>query len=163
MKQEWQTHPFEPVWNQHSEILILGSFPSIRSREIGFYYGHPQNRFWPLLAALHGTAVPLSTEERKTFALDHHIALWDAVSACDITGSSDSSIHNAIPNDIASLVKNSRIQRIYCNGQTAGRIFQQYCQADCPLQAVTLPSTSAANAAWNMERLAQHWKVLIEG
>ena len=161
MDQSLVIHPFPAVWNADSRILILGSFPSVRSREMGFYYGHPQNRFWPLMARLYGEErIPQSIEDRRTFALRHGIALWDAIESCRITGSSDASIRDAKPNDIAGLMRRSSITRIFCNGQQSYRMFQKYCAEGCGMQATPLPSTSAANAAWSLPRLAQAWKVI---
>ena len=153
-------HPIAPVWNENARILILGSFPSVRSREAGFYYAHPQNRFWPLMARLYGEPVPQTTEERRTFALRHGIALWDSIQSCMITGSSDASIRDAKPNDIAGLVSQTGIERIFCNGQQSWRMFQKYCSESCTMQAIPLPSTSPANAAWTLDRLAEAWTVI---
>ena len=161
MNRQTVVHPLAPVWDSRSRILILGSFPSVRSREAGFYYAHPQNRFWPLMARLFEEAVPFTTEERRAFALRHGLALWDSIESCIITGSSDTSIRDAKPNDIAGLIAQSGIQCIYCNGQQSYRIFQKYCAENCPIQAVALPSTSPANAAWTMDRLAEAWKALL--
>ena len=161
MEHETVVHPFAPVWDDHSRVLILGSFPSVRSRQIGFYYGHPQNRFWPLMARLFGESVPKTTGERRAFALRHGIALWDSIESCLITGSSDASIRQAKPNDIAGLIRQSGIQRLYCNGQQAYKLYQKYCAETCGLTAIPLPSTSAANAAWTMERLADAWQVIL--
>lgn len=160
MVQSKAVHPFPPVWDQDSRILILGSFPSVRSREVGFYYGHPQNRFWPLLARLYDETIPQTTLQRRSFALRHGIALWDAIESCLITGSSDASIRDARPNDIAGLIEQTGISRIFCNGQQSYRIFTRYCKASCPLDAIPLPSTSPANAAWTLDRLAEAWKVI---
>ncbi len=154
-------HPFPPVWNEHSRILILGSFPSVRSRETGFYYGHPQNRFWPLMARLFEEPVPQTNEERRDFALRHGIALWDAIESCRITGSSDASIRDAKPNDIAGLISSTGISRIFCNGQQSHRMFMRYCADACSISAIPLPSTSAANAAWTMDQLAEAWKMIL--
>ena len=153
-------HPIAPVWNENARILILGSFPSVRSREAGFYYAHPQNRFWPLMARLYEEPVPQTTEERRTFALRHGIALWDSIQSCVITGSSDASLREATPNDIAGLIRQTGIQRIFCNGQQSYRVFSRYCAPDCPLPAIPLPSTSPANAAWTMDKLAQAWRII---
>lgn len=155
------SHPFEPVWDENSRILILGSFPSVRSREIGFYYAHPQNRFWPLMELLFQEPVGSSAEERRVFALRHGVALWDSIESCLITGSSDASIRDAKPNDIAGLIRKTRIQRVYCNGQQSYRLYQKYCAEACGMPAIPLPSTSAANAAWTIEKLAQAWKVIL--
>ena len=154
-------HPLAPVWNENSRILILGSFPSVRSREAGFYYAHPQNRFWPLMARLFDEPLPQTTEDRRDFALRHGIALWDSIESCTITGSSDASIREANPNDIARLIRQTGIQRIYCNGQQSYKLYQKYCAGSCGLNAIPLPSTSPANAAWALDRLADAWKVIL--
>lgn len=154
-------HPLAPVWNENSRILILGSFPSVRSRKAGFYYAHPQNRFWPLMARLFDEPLPQTTEDRRAFALRHGIALWDSIESCTITGSSDASIREAKPNDIARLIRQTGIQRIYCNGQQSYKLYQKYCADSCGLNAVPLPSTSPANAAWALDRLAEAWKVIL--
>ena len=161
MEHQTIIHPFPPVWNQNARILILGSFPSVRSRETGFYYGHPQNRFWPLLARLYQESTPQTIEERRAFVLVHGIALWDTIESCRITGSSDASIRDAKPNDITHLIDQTSIQRIFCNGQQSYRLFERYCAQSCGLQAIALPSTSPANAAWSMDRLAEAWKVIL--
>lgn len=155
-------HPFPPVWNEQSRILILGTFPSVRSRETGFYYGHPQNRFWPLLARLFDENTPASNEDRRQFAFRHGIALWDVIESCLITGSSDSSIREAVPNDIAALIEQTNIRCVCCNGRQAWRLYQQYCAEVCGIQAVPLPSTSSANAVWTMEKLAQAWQIILQ-
>lgn len=162
MIQKEVVHPFDPVWDIHSRVLILGSFPSVRSREVGFYYGHPQNRFWPLMARLYGVAVPMSIPERRTLALQNGIALWDVIQSCLITGSSDASIRQAKPNDIAWLIHQAGIERVFCNGQQSYRLYRQYCAPCCGMPATPLPSTSAANAAWSLDRLWKVWKQIVE-
>ena len=157
----FQVHPFEPLWDEHSQILILGSFPSVRSREIGFYYGHPQNHFWKLMSILYQDDMPYSVAERKSFALKHGFALWDAIKSCTITGSSDSSIREAVPNDIAFLLRNSSIQRVFCNGCEAFKLYERYCAPECGMRVTLLPSTRAANAAWSIEKLAESWKIIL--
>ena len=158
-----QIHPFPPVWNECSRILILGSFPSVRSREEGFYYAHPQNRFWKVLAHIFEEPVPQSTEARRDFALRHHIALWDVIESCEISGSSDASIRNATVNDFSSLLHASSIQQICCNGQQAFKLYTRYCEKQIGKKALLLPSTSPANAAWSLERLTEAWRpVLID-
>ena len=154
-------HPFAPVWNAQSRVLVLGSFPSVRSREMGFYYGHPQNRFWRVLSMLYQEGLPISVQERRAFVLRHGVALWDALASCDIVGSSDQSIRNAIPNDIASLLKKSTIERVFLNGQRAYAAYHRHCGECLALPAVALPSTSAANAAWSLERLVEAWRVIL--
>lgn len=150
-------HPFPPLWNEESEILILGSFPSVKSREEMFFYGHPRNRFWKVLAAVLGCDEPKSIEEKKEMLLKNHIALWDVIASCDIRGSSDSSIKNAVANNIGFILKNSRIKRIYTNGATADRLYQRYMYPETGIKAVRLPSTSPANAAVSTEELINRY------
>lgn len=156
-------HTFEPICDEHSEILILGTFPSVKSREQNFYYGHPQNRFWKVLASLTGEKLPDTVEEKKELLLKHHIAIWDVVQSCDIIGSSDSSIRNVVPADIRSIVENSHITKIFANGDKAYRLYRKYCQKDTGMQAVKLPSSSPANALFTLERLIDSWGELIYG
>lgn len=155
------THTFEPVYDENSKILILGTFPSVKSRENAFYYGHPQNRFWKVLAAITEENAPLSIEEKKTMLLKHGIAIWDVISACDIEGSSDSSIKNVTANDIAGLLSNSHIERIYGNGDKACRLYDKFCKAKTGKEIIKLPSTSPANAAFSMERLVERWGTIV--
>ncbi len=154
-------HEFAPVYDADSEILILGSLPSVKSREQGFYYGHPNNRFWKVLSALFETDEPQSIDEKKELLLSRHIALWDTVSECDIEGSSDSSIRNVIPNDIGIILNAAPIHRIFANGQTAGRLYRRYLQPVTQRDIEILPSTSPANAAWTAARLIQAWQVIL--
>ena len=157
---EKQIHPFEPVYDEQSEILILGTFPSVKSRENAFYYGHPQNRFWRILATLYEEDPLTTIEEKKAFLLRNHIALWDVVKSCEIKGSSDSSIQNVIANDISALCRKTNIRTIYCNGKKAKALFDRYIGKDPQIEATVLPSTSPANAAWNMERLIEEWSII---
>lgn len=149
---------FPAVYTQRAHTLILGTWPSPKSREQGFFYGHPQNRFWPLLARLLGAPVPAhgDIEAKKALIFTHRLALWDTLASCTIQGASDASITDVVPNDIAALCAKAPIQRILCNGATAYRIYQTYAAVP-GIQAVKLPSTSPANAAWNMDRLAEAW------
>ena len=156
------SHPIPPVYDHNSEILILGSFPSVKSREGQFFYHHPQNRFWKVLAAVTNTEVPKSIEEKKTFLLEHHIALWDVVQSCEITGSSDSSIRNVIPNNLQPILEATKIQHIYCNGGTAYRLYLQYLFPKLGILCEKLPSTSPANAAWSLDRLIDAWGQIVE-
>ena len=153
-------HTFGPVWNADSRILILGSIPSVKSREQGFYYGHPRNRFWKVLAAVTGEKEPETVTEKKTFLLGHGIALWDVIASCEIEGSSDSSIRGVTPNDIGVLLAQSTIGRIYTNSAKAGELYRRYVEPSTGRKAVNLPSTSPANAAWSLERLTEAWKVI---
>lgn len=157
---EHVTHTFEPVFNKDSKILILGSFPSVKSRENNFYYGHPQNRFWKVLACVLEKDVPQTIEEKKAFLLEHRIAVWDVIESCTIIGSSDSSIKDVVVNDFSKVLDNSEIETIYVNGGKAYELYHKYAEEKIGLQAIKLPSTSPANAAWNLERLCEAWKVI---
>ena len=189
------THPFEPLYDAESRILILGSFPSVKSREQNFFYGHPQNRFWKVLANVftdsgnvsgrgadtnaHTSAatafaeaalavpsnsvfVPQTIEEKRDFLLNHHVALWDVIYSCRIHGSSDASIRDAVPTDLRRIIGNSKVDRVFVNGQTAFKLYQKYQKKLISLPAAVLPSTSPANAAWSVERLTEAWKVILQ-
>ncbi len=153
-------HPIPPVWDAHSEILILGSFPSVKSREVAFFYGHPQNRFWTVTAALFHESTPQTVADRRVFLLRNHLALWDVIASCRITGSSDSSIRDVIPNDIRPLLEAAPIRGIFTNGQTAFRLYQRHLLPQLGREAVCLPSTSPANAAWSRDRLIAAWSII---
>lgn len=153
-------HPFPPLYDKNSKILILGSFPSVKSREQMFFYGHPQNRFWKVVASVFNASVPKTTEEKKNFLLANNIALWDVIASCEITGSADSSIKNAVINDISKILDNSDIQKIFVNGKTAEKYYNKYTKPLIHRNAVLLPSTSPANAAWNIEKLIESWKII---
>ncbi len=153
-------HPFEPLFSDNSRILILGSFPSVRSREQNFFYGHPQNRFWKVIAALYGTEVPASVSEKKALILGHGLALWDSIASCTVTGSSDASIRDVRPNDLRIILDSSPIERIYCNGQKSFEMYARYILPKIGREAVCLPSTSPANARWSLEKLIAAWSVL---
>ena len=155
-------HPIEPVFDSNSTILILGSFPSVASREIGFFYGNPQNRFWKVLAAVLNDAVPTQTDEKKDFLIRHNIALWDVIHSCEITGSSDLSIKQAVPNDISFLLKQSKINKIFTNGNKAKDLYDKYIKAKTGIEACLLPSTSPANASYSLERLIDRWSVIAK-
>ena len=156
-----QLHTIPPVYNACSEVLILGSFPSVRSRETGFFYGHPQNRFWKVLTEICGwPAVPETIPQKQELLLTSHIALWDVIASCEITGSSDASIRNIVPNDLRSLLSQSQIRAIYCNGTTAYRLCLRYLDPEIHLRPVLLPSTSPANAAWTLPKLADAWRIV---
>ncbi|MBQ8556672.1 MAG: DNA-deoxyinosine glycosylase [Clostridia bacterium] len=151
-------HPFPPVVDTDCRILILGSFPSVKSRADGFFYGHPQNRFWRMLAGVFREDVPASTGEKRALLLRHHIALWDVIASCEITGSSDASVKDAAAVDIARVLEHAPIERIICNGALAGKLYARHLQDVTGLEATVLPSTSPANAAWSLERLTAAWK-----
>ncbi len=151
-------HPISPVYDKDSRILILGSFPSVKSREEGFFYGHPQNRFWKVVAAVFDETVPKTIDEKKEFLLRNHIAVWDVIQSCDIEGSSDSSIKNVTANDLNVILNNADIEAIFVNGKTALKYFDKYTKPSVGRSAICLPSTSPANAAWNLERLVEDWE-----
>ena len=151
-------HPIEPVFFFFSNILILGSFQSVKWREEGFFYGHPQNRFWKVLAEIWKESVPITIEEKKSFLLRNHIAVWDVIKSCDIEGSSDSSIKNVVANDIGVIISEANIKQIYVNGKKAQQLYQKYIYPMLQKEAICLPSTSPANAAWSLERLVQEWR-----
>lgn len=158
-EQTHEEHIFEPIYNKESRILILGTFPSVKSRENQFYYGHPQNRFWKVLAAIF-EGNPLNTiEEKKTFLLANRIAVWDVIASCDITGSSDSSIKNVVPTDLRIILRNANIEEIYANGATAAKLFHKYQEPMVHKAIICLPSTSPANAGYSLERLIEKWRV----
>lgn len=154
-------HNFEPVFNEQSQMLILGSLPSVKSRENKFYYGHPQNRFWKLLATLCQAGVPQTIEEKRKFLYGHKIAVWDVIAKCDIIGSSDSTIKNVVPNDIQIILDHAPIKRLYANGGKAYELYMRYCYPDCKREIIKLPSTSPANAAYSMEKLLAVWSDTI--
>lgn len=151
-------HPFPPVVDENCRILILGSFPSVKSREDGFFYGHPQNRFWRVLASVFDEPVPLDFPSKRAMLLRHHIALWDVIASCTIEGSSDASVKNAVPVDITCVTDPADITLVICNGALAGRLYQRYLQPRTGLEAVILPSTSPANAAWSLPWLINAWR-----
>ena len=156
------THPFGPLFNEDSRVLILGSFPSVKSREQNFFYGHPQNRFWKVVAAVLRQPVPGTIEEKKELILSGRLALWDSIASCEITGSSDASIRNAQANDISIILENSKIERIYCNGRKSHELYRKYIEPQTGREAVCLPSTSPANAQWTLEKLINAWAVIAE-
>ncbi len=155
-------HPFPPLYDSESEILILGSFPSVKSREQKFFYGHKQNRFWKVMAAVLETTVPETIEEKKKMLYRHHIALWDSIYSCDIIGSSDSSIKNAVPTDLGQIITGSKIRKIFCNGAASGICFKKYQEKELQITADILPSTSPANAAYSLEKLISIWRKIKE-
>ena len=153
-------HGFGPVYDKESRILILGSFPSVKSREQAFYYGHPQNRFWKVLAVLTDTEVPQTVEEKKVWLRAHYIAVYDVIESCNIEGSSDSSIRNVVPADIERILEESKVQHIFTNGKTAGKLYRRYQEKSCDLPMTELPSTSPANAAYTLDKLIAAWQTI---
>lgn len=159
-------HSFEPVYDNNSKILILGSFPSVKSRNQGFYYGHSQNRFWKVLSVVMGYDINYlknaDIEEKKLFLIKNNIAVWDIIESCDIIGSSDSSIKNVVPADIENIIKHTKINTIFTNGKLAGTLYEKYFGEKIKVDHIVLPSTSPANAAYNMEKLTEKWLVIFE-
>ena len=153
-------HPFPPFYRPDSHILILGSFPSVKSREQLFFYGHPQNRFWRVIAAVFDDETPLSIPEKRAFLERNRIALWDSIGKCTIEGSSDSSIRDVVPNDLSVILNGAPIAAIFCNGRQSFDCYHRYIFPNLQREAVVLPSTSPANAAWNFERLVAAWRVI---
>ncbi|MBE6028679.1 MAG: DNA-deoxyinosine glycosylase [Clostridiales bacterium] len=154
-------HTFGPLYNENSRILILGSIPSPASREMGFYYGHPRNRFWQVLAYVYGVPLPESIEEKKALVLTNGLALWDVIEECDIIGASDSSVKNVVPTDIPSLLEQTRVERILCNGVLSKKIYDKYQLERIGIPAIKMPSTSPANAAWSLEKLIKEWEKVL--
>lgn len=153
-------HPFPPLFDKNSSVLILGSFPSVKSREQNFFYGHPQNRFWKLIALLFDEEIPQSIDEKKRLILKHNLALWDVIHSCTVTGSSDSSIKDVVANDLSEILKNSKVNRIFANGALSHKMYMKYIFPKTGIEAVKLPSTSPANAAFSLDRLAENWKIV---
>ena len=162
LTEETIIHPIPPLYREDAKILILGSFPSVKSRESAFFYGHPQNRFWKVLAAVFDDEVPVDIPQKRDFLLRHKVAVWDVIHSCTIRGSSDASIKDVIPNDLTQILDHAQIRRIYVNGKTAEKMYRKYIESVIGRPAICLPSTSPANAAWNLERLTEAWKVIRE-
>lgn len=168
------THPLPPVWDSESEVLLLGTMPSPASRKSGFFYMHPQNRFWKVLPALFSERLTLpnnaddiegAIEERRDFLVRHGIALWDVLARCDIHGAADSTIRNETPNDFTEIFERSKVRRVFCTGKTAFKLWQRHCDdryRSFRIQCACLPSTSPANAAWSLEKLVEAYKSIVE-
>ncbi|MBG9980367.1 DNA-deoxyinosine glycosylase [Facklamia lactis] len=155
-------HPLKPLFQTDSKILILGSFPSVKTREYGFFYGHPQNRFWPLMEVLFQESLSTDIQERKEFLLRHQLAVYDSIYQCDIIGSSDASIQNVKPSDLKLIFQTANIQQVFCNGGTSYKYYQKYHADEFGLPGIQLPSTSPANARYRLEHLVEKWKVILE-
>ena len=151
-------HPFGPLYDKNSRVLILGSFPSVASREEGFFYGHPQNRFWKVISRLYAEEVPRSIPEKRRLILSHGLALWDVIAFCSVTGSSDASIRDAQANDLCVILDHCAIERIFCNGRTAWQLYEKLILPVTGREAECLPSTSPANAKWTLEKLTEAWR-----
>ena len=153
-------HPFGPLFSPESRVLILGSFPSVKSREQNFFYGHPQNRFWKVIAALYGCEPPTTIPEKRELILSHGLALWDSIASCVITGSSDASIRDVQPNDLRRILDHCPIEQICCNGRKSHEMYVKYIQPGLGREAICLPSTSPANAQWSLEKLIDAWSLI---
>lgn len=151
-------HPLDPVFDKDSRVLVLGTMPSPKSRETGFYYNHPQNRFWKVMAALFDEPIPETNEEKRGLALRHGIALWDVLAQCTIEGASDGSIADCVPNNIGSLLAKAPIKAIFCTGAKAAELYAKYCEPQTEIPATRLPSTSPANAAVSLEQLIEAYQ-----
>ena len=162
MDRTLERHEIDPVYDENSRVLILGTFPSVKSRETHFYYGHPQNRFWKLLAFLCRWPIPATIPEKKEMLLKNGVALWDVIQSCEIAGSSDSSIKNVIPSDLSRILTCSSITRIYANGKTAQKLYDKYQKPQTCMDIIALPSTSPANAAYSFNRLAESWAQIFQ-
>ncbi|HNX14221.1 MAG TPA: DNA-deoxyinosine glycosylase [Oscillospiraceae bacterium] len=157
-----QIHTIPPLYSENSTILLLGSFPSVKSREQGFFYGHPQNRFWRVISAVFECETPKTIPEKKSLLLSHDIALWDIIASCEIESSSDSSIDKVIPNDIGMILKSCPIKRIFTNGTVSSKLYRKLIYPKTGIESIRLPSTSPANASWPLEKLIDSWKILIQ-
>lgn len=163
MQKEKIFHPFPPLYDENSKILILGSFPSIKSREQMFFYAHPQNRFWKVISSILEADIPKSIDEKKNLLLCNNIALWDVIGSCEILNSADSSISNVCVNDLSRILKHVDINQIFVNGKTAEKYYNKYTKNVINKKAICLPSTSPANAAWSLEKLIEEWKIIKQG
>lgn len=160
MDKKTQIHAIAPVYDADSRVLLLGSFPSVRSRADGFFYAHPQNRFWKVLAALFSCPVPETVEEKTALLHAQHLAVWDVCASCTVSGSSDASISDVVPNDVPALLQKTRIGAVFANGAAAAALYRRFLEIPCGLCAVCLPSTSPANAAYSLEKLVEKWACL---
>lgn len=155
-------HPIPPLFDKNSKILILGSFPSVKSREECFFYGHPQNRFWKVISRVLNEETPVTIQKKTEMMLKHRIAVWDVIHSCEIEGSADSTIKNVVPNDLGIILENADIERIYVNGKKAEAMYKKYTEKKIGIKATVLPSTSPANAAWSEDRLFEEWKKIFK-
>lgn len=153
-------HPIPPLYNRESIVLILGSFPSVKSREAEFFYHHPQNRFWRVISTLFDEPLPHRIDEKRSLLFKHHIAVWDVIQSCEITGSADSSIRAVIPNDLRLILNAAKIKQIFTNGNTATSLYKKYLLPVTGKESIGLPSTSPANAGCSMDRLLEAWSCI---
>lgn len=161
-KAERVVHEFGPLFDKDSRILVLGTIPSPKSREQGFYYGHPRNRFWKVVSGVFGEEEPLTAEARKAFALRNHMALWDVLASCLIQGAEDGSIRDPVANDMDVVLKHADIQAVFTTGAKAAALYRKYCEPVCRRPCIALPSTSPANCRMTEERLSECYRILAE-
>lgn len=160
-KRGFVTHDFEPLYDEHSRVLILGTIPSPKSREYGFYYGHPQNRFWQVMARVLGEPVPTTIEEKKGLMLKHGIALWDVLQSCEIQGAEDGSIRNPVANDLTPILEQAQIRAIFTTGTKAAALYNRHCKPQIQREAIPLPSTSPANCRYHtLETLTKAYGII---
>ena len=159
-KKEKVVHEIAPVYDENSAVLVLGTMPSPLSRETGFYYGNPHNRFWSVLAEVLGEETPASVEERRAFLLRHRVALWDVCASCAIEGAADASIREVVPNDVAGLIAKLKVKRVFFNGAKAEELFERFIAPPAGVEFIRLPSTSPANASCDLPRLVEAWRVI---
>ena len=162
MQLEKVTHDFQPIYNEESRILMLGTMPSPKSREIGFYYGHPRNRFWKVVSDVCGENLPETKEEKIDFALRNKIAVWDVLAGCEIKGAEDASIKNPVANDMNIIIKNADIKAIFATGQKAAQLYRRYCQKETGIEIICLPSTSPANCSISYEKLFEAYLEILK-
>lgn len=156
-------HTIAPIFDKRSRVLILGTIPSPKSREYGFFYGHPQNRFWRVISCVLSQGFPVTAEDKKLFLLKNHIALWDVLASCDITGADDNSIKNPVANDFAEIFSTADIKAVFTTGTAATRLYAKYCLPETGFPSVYLPSTSPANQGrWPLEKLVEEYKVILK-
>ena len=157
-----EMHNIAPIYDENSRILILGSFPSVKSRADSFFYQHPRNRFWQVTAAVLGEPKPESIEEKSKMLLKHGVALWDVIESCNIEGSADSTITDVVPNKLEIILQAAPIEKIYLNGGKAYDLYRRFFKEKIQLPAVKLPSTSPANAGWSLQRLTEKWRQIAD-
>ena len=162
MKNEHVTHDFEPIFNKESRVLMLGTMPSPKSREVGFYYGHPRNRFWKVVSDVCSEELPETKEDKINFALRNKIAVWDVLAGCEIKGAEDASIRNPVANDMNLILKNADIRAIFATGQKAAQLYKKHCQKKTGMEIITLPSTSPANCTVSYEKLYEAYEVILK-
>ena len=162
MNVEHVVHDFQPVFNKESKILMLGTMPSPKSREVGFYYGHPRNRFWKVVSDVCGEEMPQTKGEKIAFALRNRIAVWDVLAGCEIKGAEDASIRNPVANDMDLILKNADIRAIFATGQKAAQLYKKYCQSKTGMDIICLPSTSPANCSVSYEKLFEAYEIILK-